>query len=137
MTAWQGTSTLRLITLLATCFMIYPHIQLRNASGEEMLVQASLFNKPRTGFNVMSASDAVGMGLNLNIRYPPSLQVLSAQGEWQYHLAEGRILSQLAESLAEHFPVCYSSWQSWQSAPSEEPQPCQRLPSLEENSMMA
>ena len=30
--------------------------------------QATLFNKPRTGFNVMSASDAVGMGLNLNIR---------------------------------------------------------------------
>ena len=32
-------------------------------------MQAILFNKPRTGFNVMSASDAVGMGLELNIRY--------------------------------------------------------------------
>ncbi len=31
-------------------------------------LQATLFNAPRTGFNVMAASDAVGMGLNLNIR---------------------------------------------------------------------
>jgi ATP-dependent RNA helicase SUPV3L1/SUV3 len=30
--------------------------------------QATLFNGPRTGFNVLAASDAVGMGLNLNIR---------------------------------------------------------------------
>lgn len=33
------------------------------------LLQATLFNRPRTGFNVMAASDAVGMGLNLNIRW--------------------------------------------------------------------
>ncbi|EFN55101.1 hypothetical protein CHLNCDRAFT_135006 [Chlorella variabilis] len=31
-------------------------------------LQASLFNTPRTGFNVLAASDAVGMGLNLAIR---------------------------------------------------------------------
>lgn len=30
--------------------------------------QAALFNAPRTGFNVLVASDAIGMGLNLNIR---------------------------------------------------------------------
>lgn len=30
--------------------------------------QAKLFNTMRTGFNVLVASDAVGMGLNLNIR---------------------------------------------------------------------
>ena len=30
--------------------------------------QAALFNTPRSGFNVLAASDAVGMGLNLNIR---------------------------------------------------------------------
>ncbi|KAK9809601.1 hypothetical protein WJX73_006619 [Symbiochloris irregularis] len=29
--------------------------------------QAALFNTPRTGFNILAASDAVGMGLNLNI----------------------------------------------------------------------
>ena len=30
--------------------------------------QARLFNTPGTGFNVLVATDAVGMGLNLNIR---------------------------------------------------------------------
>ena len=30
--------------------------------------QASLFNDPTSGYDVMVASDAVGMGLNLNIR---------------------------------------------------------------------
>ncbi len=30
--------------------------------------QAVLFNKPRSGYSVLAASDAVGMGLNLNIR---------------------------------------------------------------------
>ena len=30
--------------------------------------QAVLFNTARTGYNVLAASDAVGMGLNLNIR---------------------------------------------------------------------
>lgn len=30
--------------------------------------QAALFNAPRSGFSVLAASDAVGMGLNLNIR---------------------------------------------------------------------
>ncbi len=30
--------------------------------------QASLFNTPKSGFNVLAASDAIGMGLNLNIR---------------------------------------------------------------------
>ena len=33
--------------------------------------QALLFNTARTGYNVLSASNAVGMGLNLNIRYAP------------------------------------------------------------------
>ncbi len=33
-----------------------------------VFVQATLFNAPRTGFSVLAASDAVGMGLNLNIR---------------------------------------------------------------------
>lgn len=32
-----------------------------------------LFNKKGSGFNVMAASDAVGMGLNLNIRCPISI----------------------------------------------------------------
>ena len=32
-------------------------------------MQAALFNTPRTGVNVLAASDAVGMGLNLNIRF--------------------------------------------------------------------
>ena len=31
--------------------------------------QALLFNTPRTGFNTLVASDAIGMGLNLNIRW--------------------------------------------------------------------
>lgn len=30
--------------------------------------QAQLFNRPRTGINVLAASDAIGMGLNLNIK---------------------------------------------------------------------
>jgi ATP-dependent RNA helicase SUPV3L1/SUV3 len=30
--------------------------------------QARLFNTPGTGFNVLVATDAIGMGLNLNIR---------------------------------------------------------------------
>eukprot|EP00884_Botryococcus_braunii_P009866 jgi/Botrbrau1/18881/Bobra.177_2s0040.1 len=30
--------------------------------------QAQLFNTPRTGINVLAASDAIGMGLNLNIK---------------------------------------------------------------------
>ena len=38
-------------------------------SQELWCLQATLFNRPRTGFNVMAASDAVGMGLNLNIRW--------------------------------------------------------------------
>ena len=38
-------------------------------SQELRCLQATLFNRPRTGFNVMAASDAVGMGLNLNIRW--------------------------------------------------------------------
>ena len=33
--------------------------------------QALLFNTARTGYNVLSASNAVGMGLNLNIRCAP------------------------------------------------------------------
>ena len=41
-------------------------------SQELRCLQATLFNRPRTGFNVMAASDAVGMGLNLNIRQIPS-----------------------------------------------------------------
>ncbi|BDA48563.1 ATP-dependent RNA helicase SUV3L, mitochondrial [Coccomyxa sp. Obi] len=36
--------------------------------AEARTAQATLFNAPRTGFNVLAASDAVGMGLNLNIR---------------------------------------------------------------------
>ena len=28
-----------------------------------------LFNTARTGYNVLAASDAIGMGLNLNIKY--------------------------------------------------------------------
>ena len=43
-------------------------------------MQAGLFNKPRTGFNVMSASDAVGMGLNLNIRC-----LISASASYPHH----------------------------------------------------
>ncbi len=31
-------------------------------------MQARLFNDPDSGYNVLVASDAVGMGLNLNIR---------------------------------------------------------------------
>uniref|UniRef100_A0A061QM91 Atp-dependent rna helicase mitochondrial-like n=1 Tax=Tetraselmis sp. GSL018 TaxID=582737 RepID=A0A061QM91_9CHLO len=31
-------------------------------------IQARLFNDPNSGFDVMVASDAMGMGLNLNIR---------------------------------------------------------------------
>ena len=30
--------------------------------------QARLFNEPDTGFDILVASDAIGMGLNLNIR---------------------------------------------------------------------
>lgn len=30
--------------------------------------QAALFNTPRSGYSVLAASDAVGLGLNLNIR---------------------------------------------------------------------
>lgn len=30
--------------------------------------QAALFNEPSNGFDILVASDAVGMGLNLNIR---------------------------------------------------------------------
>ena len=64
-------------------------IQVMNASGEQRLLklglreafhtmfsdlfslsipQAQLFNDPESGYNVMVASDAVGMGMNLNIR---------------------------------------------------------------------
>ncbi|KAK9917692.1 hypothetical protein WJX75_007248 [Coccomyxa subellipsoidea] len=45
------------------CCMVYGALP-----AEARTQQATLFNRPRTGFNVMAASDAVGMGLNLNIR---------------------------------------------------------------------
>lgn len=32
------------------------------------VVQARLFNMENTGYDVLVASDAIGMGLNLNIR---------------------------------------------------------------------
>lgn len=35
---------------------------------EARTAQALLFNTPRTGRNVLVASDAIGMGLNLGIR---------------------------------------------------------------------
>ncbi|KAF0391998.1 P-loop containing nucleoside triphosphate hydrolase protein [Gigaspora margarita] len=35
---------------------------------ETRLQQAKLFNDPNSGFDVLVASDAIGMGLNLNIR---------------------------------------------------------------------
>ena len=50
--------------------------------------QALLFNTARTGYNVLSASNAVGMGLNLNIRYgplPPSI-VFCAHPDASKHL---------------------------------------------------
>jgi ATP-dependent RNA helicase SUPV3L1/SUV3 len=31
--------------------------------------QAKIFNAPDTGYDVLVASDAIGMGLNLNIKY--------------------------------------------------------------------
>ena len=39
---------------------------------ESRAQQAVLFNTDRTGYNVLAASDAVGMGLNLNIRWAPT-----------------------------------------------------------------
>ena len=38
------------------------------AGGQGGCEQAALFNDPDSGFDVLVASDAVGMGLNLNIR---------------------------------------------------------------------
>jgi ATP-dependent RNA helicase SUPV3L1/SUV3 len=40
-------------------------------------VQASLFNAPDSGFDVLVASDALGMGLNLNINRVVFTQVES------------------------------------------------------------
>ena len=45
------------------------HLQVYGAlPPEARSQQALLFNTARTGYNVLSASNAVGMGLNLNIR---------------------------------------------------------------------
>lgn len=45
------------------CAMVYGALP-----PESRASQAMLFNKPRSGFNLLCASDAIGMGLNLNIR---------------------------------------------------------------------
>lgn len=58
-------------------------------------MQATLFNAPRTGFNVMAASDAIGMGLNLNIRYAtrPCHVWMSQVVVWLKHFSRDRIWS--------------------------------------------
>ncbi len=36
--------------------------------SETRAAQAKIFNSPDTGYDVLVASDAIGMGLNLNIK---------------------------------------------------------------------
>lgn len=43
--------------------------------------QAALFKTPRSGFNVLAASDAVGMGLNLNIRCGPTFRAVDGHAQ--------------------------------------------------------
>jgi hypothetical protein len=37
--------------------------------SDATVLQARLFNNPASGVNVLIASDAIGLGLNFNIRY--------------------------------------------------------------------
>lgn len=47
---------------LTHCFRL---IMLASLQPETRALQAKLFNNPESGFDVLVASDAIGMGLNL------------------------------------------------------------------------
>jgi ATP-dependent RNA helicase SUPV3L1/SUV3 len=51
------------VTLLRSVCVVYGALP-----PEMRRTQARLFNDPASGYDVLVASDAVGMGLNLNIR---------------------------------------------------------------------
>jgi ATP-dependent RNA helicase SUPV3L1/SUV3 len=70
-------------------------------------LQASLFNTPRTGYNVLSASDAVGMGLNLAIRRVvfTSLSKFDGTQERQLTTAEIKQVAGRAGRYGSRFPT--------------------------------
>ncbi|KAI7835705.1 hypothetical protein COHA_010398 [Chlorella ohadii] len=70
-------------------------------------LQASLFNTPRTGYNVLSASDAVGMGLNLAIRRVifTTLRKFDGTQERQLTTAEIKQVAGRAGRYGSRFPT--------------------------------
>ena len=57
------------ILLTSNCaFTTYCFVVLCQLPPETRSKQARLFNEPDTGYDILVASDAIGMGLNLNIR---------------------------------------------------------------------
>ena len=59
----------------AVSWMLLPQVY-GGLPPEARTAQAVLFNTPRTGRNVLVASDAIGMGLNLGIRCAGALLFL-------------------------------------------------------------
>ncbi|PSC71108.1 ATP-dependent RNA helicase mitochondrial [Micractinium conductrix] len=68
--------------------------------------QASLFNTPRTGYNVLAASDAIGQGLNLAIRRVvfTSLRKFDGREEWLLTTSEVKQVAGRAGRYGGRFP---------------------------------
>lgn len=49
---------------------------------ETRATQARLFNDENTGYDILVASDAIGMGLNLNIRRTIFHTTIKVRGHW-------------------------------------------------------
>ena len=76
-------------------------------SQELLCPQATLFNRPRTGFSVLAASDAVGMGLNLNIRWvAPSIFIEGLRRRHYCCLGPEWRSCTCPQMLQKRFPPC-------------------------------
>lgn len=63
------------------CAVIYGQLP-----PETRSLQARLFNEEDTGYDILVASDAIGMGLNLNIRrtiFHTTMKVSALVSEWK------------------------------------------------------